>query len=83
MSDATKELCTGARVTLSANCISGLVGQDTCRCWRCRGVEPAEEEPGWKRLAQLAGEGFHAEQRQRIRSCAPPLSGWPSPKRAS
>lgn len=72
MSEATRQLCEilaeiGAKVTFSANCISGLVGRDTCRCWRCRSVHPEDEEPGWERLAELATEGFHAETRQRIR----------------
>lgn len=57
----------GATMTFSINCISGLVGRDTCRCWRCRGVDAGEEEPGWARLAELAKEGFYAEQRQQAR----------------
>lgn len=72
MSDASERLAEileeiGAEVTFSMNCISGLVGRETCRCWRCRGVEPSEEEPGWERLAQLASEGFRAETRQALR----------------
>jgi hypothetical protein len=51
----------------SINCISGLVGEGTCRCWRCRDVDPGEEEPGWARLAELASEGFYAEQRHQAR----------------
>lgn len=48
-------------VTFSAHCVSGLVGRDTCQCWRCRGVEPEEETPGWARAAELISRGHQAE----------------------
>jgi len=47
--------------TFSINCVSGLVGCDVCQCWRCTGVEPKDENPGWRRAAQLITEGHRAE----------------------
>lgn len=53
------------RVMPSANCISGLVGHEACRCWRCRKVDEHDEEPNWPRLAGMAKEEFCAAQRLR------------------
>lgn len=65
MRDLVGELCellpkVGAVVSFSKDCRSGLVG-DMCRCWRCRAVEPDEQEPGWERVAYLVSLGFQAE----------------------
>lgn len=70
MSDTLKDLCELLKdvpFTFSASCVSGLIGRETCRCWRCRGVEPDAEESGWARAAELISEGFQAEQFRAIR----------------
>ncbi len=54
------ELLSEVKVTFSKNCVSGLIG-DMCRCWRCRGVEFDEQEPGWARVASLVSKGYQAE----------------------
>ena len=50
----------GAEVTFSINCCSGLLegGRDTCRCWRCRqyqgeahASQDDETEVWWAKIA--------------------------------
>ncbi|MEM9597063.1 MAG: hypothetical protein AAGD06_22515 [Acidobacteriota bacterium] len=50
----------GARVTVSAHCVSGLVGRDDCRCWRCRGVDAADEDPSWAETARRISRAFRS-----------------------
>lgn len=46
----------GTTFTFSKNCIYGLIGR--CFCWRCRGVEPEEEDDWWPRVARRHSELF-------------------------
>lgn len=57
----------GAQVTFSAHCVSGLVGREICQCWRCRGVEPEDEHPGWAKAAELISEGHSAKVAGQLR----------------
>ena len=57
MSDLIRELCdaineAGATISFSKNCVSGIIGRDKCRCWRCRGVEPEAEAEAWEAEAE-------------------------------
>lgn len=54
-------------ISFSANCVSGLIGRETCQCWRCRGIDPLEELSGWGRASMLISRGFCEEQRNRRR----------------
>lgn len=53
----------GAKVTFSKNCASGLLGGNRCNCWRCRKTrgEPVTEETE----ALAANESAEAQQKQR------------------
>ena len=73
MSDTLKDLCdllaeSTLTLTFSKDCVSGLIGRKMCRCWRCRKVEPEEQEPEWERVAELVTTGFHAEMDLKIRA---------------
>lgn len=49
----------GLTMTFSANCRTGLVG-GLCRCWRCAGVDPDDEDPVAARDAEAADRAYKA-----------------------
>jgi hypothetical protein len=59
----------GAKVTFSANCCSGIVG-DKCQCWRCRKDrgEEAKEDPGWQKEAAGITKEWRKKQLEWFRS---------------
>lgn len=71
MSDLIQDLCDlldacGAKVTFSANCRSGIIGRDKCQCWRCRGVDPSDEDHWWADVAAAHSRIFSHKMARKI-----------------
>ena len=68
MADWMKELSvvlTGAKVTFSRNCCSGLVGEK-CQCWRCREHRQEPVTPDTEAEAERISKAAQSAMRARI-----------------